>query len=73
MQSWMSPAQSMPDEKEEVTVRIRGQARPRYYRIGDRWYAVVDLERWRMNTSPYWPVDRSWYLKTDQVEGWRQE
>ena len=71
MESWMDPARSLPDEKEEVLVRVRGDVRPAYYRIGNRWYSLADLERWKMNTSPYWEKDRSWYLKTEDVQGWR--
>ncbi len=60
----------MPDELTVVSVRVRGRVRAGYYRIEDRWYALVDLDRWRMNTSPYWSEDRAWYLKTEQVEAW---
>ncbi|HEX7071521.1 MAG TPA: hypothetical protein VF190_11975 [Rhodothermales bacterium] len=71
MDAWIAPERGLPDEKEEVTVRVRGEARTGYYRIGERWYAATDLHRWRMNTSPYWKKDRSWYLKTEQIEAWR--
>jgi hypothetical protein len=71
MESWIAPDRGLPDEKEEVAVRVRGELRLHYYRIGERWYATVDIERWRMNTSPYWTKDRAWYLKTEQIDGWR--
>lgn len=71
MSPWIEPARKLPDEKEEVWIRVRGDQRPSYYRIGDRWYSIRDLNRWRMNTSPYWRSDRSWYLKTEDVEAWR--
>ena len=71
MSSWIDTEQRLPDEKQEVWVRVRGDVRPRYYRIGERWYALVDLERWRMNTSPYWKHDRAWYVQTDDVQAWR--
>ncbi len=69
--SWIPVQQALPDEQELVVVRVRGQVRPDYYRIGDRWYALDDLHRWRMNTSPYWAQDGSWYLRTEQIEAWR--
>jgi hypothetical protein len=50
---------------------VKGEVRAGYYHIGDRWYALADLDRWRMNTSPSWNTDRSWYLKTDDIEAWR--
>jgi hypothetical protein len=61
----------LPDPGEPVSIRAKGAVRPAYFRIHDRWYAFVDLERWQMNTSPYWPVDQVWYLTTDQIEAWR--
>jgi hypothetical protein len=71
--AWISPYDSLPYRAEPVTVRVRGEVRHGYYRIEDRWYAFIDLDRWRMNTSPYWPKDQSWYLVTDQIEAWRPE
>lgn len=54
-----------------VSVRVNGKVRPNYYCIHGRWYCLDDLDRWRMNTSRYWPEDRSWYLDTSQIEAWR--
>lgn len=71
MKEWIDTDNRLPDEKELVTIRVHGAARPACYRIADRWYSMVDLERWQMNTSPYWEVDRSWYLRTEQIRGWR--
>lgn len=70
MDTWIEPARGLPDEREVVWIRVRGGLRPNYYRIGERWYALVDLHRWKMNTSPYWRFDRSWYLKTEDVDAW---
>lgn len=71
MPTWIQTENALPDEMEEVWIRVRGDVRPHYYRIDDRWYARVDLDRWRMNTSPYWQKDRSWYLETEDVTAWR--
>lgn len=73
MVSWTEPSAQLPDDKEEVWVRVRGDVRPGYYRIGDRWYAREDLNRWRMNTSRFWRKDRAWYVKTEDVEAWRRD
>lgn len=73
MRQWVDIREALPDEQAEVAIRVRGRVRPGYYRIADRWYALVDLDRWRMNTSPYWPEDRTWYLETDQLEAWLRE
>lgn len=64
---------TLPEDGKLVTVRVRGKLRPGYYHIRGRWYALIDLDRWQMNTSPYWAEDRSWYLKTEQIEGWVAE
>ena len=71
MSTWIRTEDALPEEGEEVWVRVRGNVRPRYYRIDGRWYALIDLDRWQMNTSPYWNADRSWFLKIDEVEAWR--
>jgi hypothetical protein len=73
MGRWVDIRDGMPEEKEEVAIRVRGHIRPACYRIGERWYALLDLDRWRMNTSPYWPEDRSWYLESGQIEAWYYE
>lgn len=73
MQAWISIEKELPFPREEVTIRTHRSVRPGYFRIGDRWYALVDLERWTMKTSPFWPEDRSWYLTTDEVEAWMPE
>lgn len=62
--------EALPHPLQIVSIRTRGTTRDGYYRIGDRWYALIDLERWTMNTSPYWEQDRSWYLTTRDVESW---
>jgi uncharacterized protein (DUF2126 family) len=41
-----------------------------YYRIDGRWYALEDLDRWKMNTSRYWETDHTWYLKTEDIDSW---
>ena len=69
--AWRDPATDSPEEKQLVSIRVRGEVRYRYYRIGDRWYSLDDLDRWKMNTSERWPADLSWYLKTSQIEAWR--
>ena len=61
----------LPEERQIVSIRLRGSVRPDYYRIEDRWYSLGDLHRWRMNTSPYWPEDRAWYLETEEIDAWR--
>ncbi len=61
---------TLPEEGQLVMIRVGGCLRPRYYQVRGRWYCLDDLDRWRMNTSPYWEEDRSWYLKMEQVEGW---
>lgn len=71
MDSWVEPEKEMPDEGVLVWVRVHGDLRPRYYRIGGRWYALVDLDHWRMRDSPYWKRDRAWYLKTEDIDVWR--
>ena len=71
MAPWTDPDKMLPDEKEEVSVRVQGQIRHRWYRLQHRWYAVEDLDRWVMRTSPYWSQDRSWYLRTDEIEAWQ--
>jgi hypothetical protein len=68
---WKLPENELPYREELVSVRVNGKVRPAYYRIYDRWYAMIDLDRWQMNTSPYWSEDRSWYLETEQIEAWR--
>lgn len=68
---WVVVSEELPDERERVTIRVQTRVRPNYYRIADRWYSLDDLDRWRMNTSPYWPEDRSWYLETGEIEAWR--
>lgn len=73
MEAWIDVNVSLPEEEALVDVRVRGSVRPDYYRIEDRWYSLEDLDRWRMNTSRYWKEDRTWYLETEQVEGWRDE
>ncbi|WP_456426770.1 hypothetical protein [Rhodocaloribacter sp.] len=70
MARWIDIREEMPEELAVVSVRVRGRVRPGYYRIEDRWYALVDLDRWRMKTSPYWAEDRAWYLVTEQIEAW---
>ncbi len=70
MAEWIDVHVRLPDEQEIVTIRVNGALRPRYYHIEDRWYSLDDLDRWQMNTSAYWPADRSWYLKTEQIEAW---
>ena len=67
---WIKPDEDLPPEKAVVTIRTRGEERPHYYRIEDRWYSLGDLHRWRMNTSPYWKADRAWYLKSEQIDAW---
>lgn len=67
---WNETAAALPPEQVLVTIRTRGEERPRYYRIEDRWYSLEDLHRWKMNTSRYWKADRAWYLQTEQVEAW---
>lgn len=71
MGSWINVHDRLPDEAEPVTVRVHGVVRPDYYRIDGHWYSLLDLDRWQMNTSPYWTTDRAWYLLTEQVEAWR--
>ncbi len=73
MEAWIDVNVSLPEEEALVAVRVRGSVRSDYYRIEDRWYSLEDLDRWRMNTSRYWKEDRTWYLETEQVEGWRDE
>jgi hypothetical protein len=68
---WISPFDELPYRAEIVFVRVHGRVRPAYYRIHDRWYAMIDIDRWQMNTSPYWDEDRAWYLRTDEIEAWR--
>jgi len=70
---WVKIDAALPDEQELTTVRVHGAERRHYYRIGERWYWMGDLNRWQMNTSPFWSIDRSWYLKTEQIEGWWPE
>ncbi len=70
MCDWIDPKDNLPEEKQLVAIRVRGQVRSACYNIDDRWYALEDLDRWRMNTSPYWEMDRAWYLKTEQIEAW---
>lgn len=70
---WMRPVDSLPDEQVLVTVRVRGRVRVRYYQIEGRWYCLDDLECWRMKASPRWREDRTWYLKTEQIESWEYE
>ena len=67
MSGWIDIKDELPEENKLVTIRVRGKERPDYYRLYDRWYSLEDLDRWRMNTSRYWPEDRTWYLKTEQV------
>ena len=69
--TWKDPRTDEPHPGVLVSVRVKGQVRPNYYRIGDRWYSLDDLDRWRMNTSRYWEADRSWYLETYQIDLWR--
>ncbi|MFW5972408.1 MAG: hypothetical protein ACOCTG_00335 [Bacteroidota bacterium] len=73
MADWKSTDQELPYPKDEVSVRVNGSVRRAYYRMYDRWYALIDLDRWKMRTSPYWEEDRSWYLRTDDIEAWRPE
>ncbi len=70
---WRKPSENLPDEEVLVTVQVQGEVRENYYRIGGRWYAMVDLGRWRMNTSPYWPTDKTWYVKTENIEAWHYQ
>lgn len=70
---WISPMDELPYRAELVAIRVRGKVRRACYRIEDRWYAMIDLDRWQMNTSPYWPDDQSWYLRTEQIEAWKLE
>ncbi len=70
---WQSTRDKRPDERELVTIRIGNAERRQYYRIEDRWYSLGDLERWAMNTSPYWPLDRTWYLRSEDIRAWRYE
>jgi hypothetical protein len=71
MSGWTDVWKGLPEEKELVVVRVRGRERRDYYRVDGRWYALEDLDRWQMNTSRYWAQDRSWYLDTEQIEGWQ--
>ncbi len=72
MTGWTTPQQRLPDEGAPVEVRTaHAGARADYYRIGDYWYALEDLDRWRMNTSRYWPQDQAWRLPTRLVAAWR--
>ncbi len=71
MEAWIDVDEDLPEEEVLVTVRVNGVARWDYYRIEERWYGLEDLNRWRMNTSRYWAQDRTWYLKTEQIEGWK--
>ena len=73
MPEWITPDSALPDPGESVSIRTKGSVRPAYFRIRDRWYAFIDIDRWQMNTSPYWPADRVWYLTTDQIEAWKSE
>lgn len=73
MADWIDPESALPDEREPVSIRVRGERRSGWYRVADRWYALDDLDRWIMNTSRYWAKDRSWYLKTDEVQAWQPE
>lgn len=70
MAEWIDVEKRLPDEREVVSIRVKGQVRRGYYRIDGRWYAMEDLHRWRMNTSRYWETDRTWYLKTEEIESW---
>ena len=70
---WVFTQDDLPWEQDVVTVRVNGRNRSGYYRIDDRWYALVDLDRWQMNTSPYWEEDRAWYLTTEEVDAWKPE
>jgi len=69
--AWNRPDKVLPDEKEEVRIRVRGEERAGYYRISDRWYDAADVERWRMCTARSWERDRAWYLKNEDVEAWQ--
>ncbi len=73
MARWIDIREELPEELAVVSVRVRGRVRPGYYRVRDRWYALVDLDRWRMKTSPYWREDRAWYLVSEQIEAWAGE
>ncbi|GIV59152.1 hypothetical protein GQ464_015240 [Rhodocaloribacter litoris] len=73
MEDWIDVGEQVPEEAVTVCIRLRGQVRTGYYRIRDRWYWIGDLDRWQMNTSPYWAEDRAWYLNTEEIEGWRAE
>lgn len=73
MAEWIDIRVRLPDEKEEVYIRVKGHIRTHYYHIEDRWYSAEDLDRWQMNTSRYWETDRTWYLKTDQIESWKSQ
>ena len=71
MATWIDVQTALPEEKELVTIQVNGTARTDYYYYDGRWYSMVDLDRWKMNTSPYWAEDRAWYLVTEQIEGWQ--
>jgi hypothetical protein len=70
---WQEPTNELPDEEALVVVQVRGEVRENYYRIEGRWYDLADLDRWRMNTSHNWPKDRTWYVKTENVEAWHYQ
>jgi uncharacterized protein (DUF2126 family) len=70
MAEWIDVEKQLPDEGELVTIRVNGAMRPDYYRIDGRWYALEDLDRWKMNTSRYWETDHTWYLKTEDIDSW---
>lgn len=73
MHNWIPVERELPYERDVVSIQTAVGIRRGYYRIENRWYALVDLERWQMNTSPYWERDRTWYLTTSAIRAWMPE
>jgi len=70
---WQKPSDELPEEEALVVVQVRGEVRENYYRIEGRWYDISDLNRWRMSESSRWSADRTWYIKTKNIEAWHYQ